>query len=366
MTANSLVQADTQALRDVLGAIVNTVMQAGGQLHPGIRFVATDGKLSVHCRPELGPPDQPLIRLPRELLVPIDGIEWADREDTLQVLSSLEHLSLVQRDLLVLHLALYNAASKLPWAVSHLPALAAPAHAPLLAAVQAIRPNFGKSRPQAASAFIQTRVFKLDESRVLMPLIDLLNHHPRGAAFQTDATAMTVMGAQPLGAGECFARYGGRRDVLDLALHYGYADADTPFAFCAPLVCSVPTLGSLTITGQRMRNSHPLDPPLITFGEADLTLSHLACHRQHPQRLRAALRLAVLGAARRQGLSGADAEQVVMHAFEALREINLALLQALKGAARPLELGEPVAAMLSLAATLQADILREVLTLPVP
>ncbi len=364
MTANSLVQADTQALRDVLRALVNTVLQAGGQIHPGIRFLASDGKLSVHCQPELGPGEQPLLRLPRELLVPIDGIEWTDREDTLLALSSLEHLTPVQRDLLDLHLALYNAAGKLPWTVRHLPALVVPSHAPLISALQAIRPNFGKSRPQAASAFLQTRVFKLDESRVLMPLIDLLNHHPRGAAYQTDATAMTVLVAQPLGVGECFARYGGRRDVLDLALHYGYADADTPFAFCTPLVCSVPTLGILTITWQRMRNSHPLDPPLVTFGEAGLTLSHLACHRQHPQRLRAALRLAVLGAARRQGLSGADAELVVMQAFAALRESNLALLQAVQSAARPLEPGEPVAAMLGNAAMLQADILREVLTLP--
>ena len=55
-----------------------------------------------------------------------------------------------------------------------------------------------------------------------------------------------------------------------------------------------------------------------------------------------------------------------MHAFVALRESNLALLQAVQIAAEPLELGEPVAAMLGLAATLQADILREVLTLPVP
>lgn len=244
MAANSLVQADTQTLRDVLHALVDTVLKAGGELHPGIRFVASDGTLCVHCQPALGHHEQPLIRLPRELLVPIDGIEWADREDELLAKSSLEHLSPLQRDLLDLQLALYNAAGKLPWAVRHLPALAVPAQAPLLATLQAIRPNFGRSRPQAALAFLQTRVFKLADSRVLMPLIDLLNHDPQGATFQTDANAMTVMVAQPQGAGECFARYGGRRDVLDLALHYGYADTHTPFAFSAPLVCKPSASGA--------------------------------------------------------------------------------------------------------------------------
>jgi hypothetical protein len=359
-----MVQADTQALGDLLRALVKTVLAAGGQLHPGIRFVERDGQLGVHCQPGFGQADQPLFRLPLELLVPIDGIEWADREDELQARSSLAHLPPLQRDLLDLHLALYNATGKLPWAVQHLPGLAVPRLPSLQTALQAIRPGFGPSRPQAAQAFFQTRVLKLADKKVLMPLIDLLNHHPQGAAFHTNACAMTVAVAQPHDGDECFARYGGRRDVLDLALHYGYADNNTPFAFSAPFDGTLPGVGRVQITAQRLRAIHPMDPPVVTFDEAGMTLSHLACHRQHPQRLRAVLRLALLGAAHRQGCSGAEADRVVTQVFDALCATNLALLQEVQKAAQPLKAWAPVAALLDQAALLQAKVIRVVLMLP--
>jgi hypothetical protein len=55
-----------------------------------------------------------------------------------------------------------------------------------------------------------------------MPLIDL------------SGGAMQIKARQPSGR-ECFANYGHRRDVLDLALHYGHSDLSTPFAHSAAL-----------------------------------------------------------------------------------------------------------------------------------
>ena len=62
---------------------------------------------------------------------------------------------------------------------------------------------------------------------------------------------------------ECFAHYGHRLDALDLALTYAYADRRMPFVNCAPMTVQVEELGSVTISGSRMRARNPLDPPGI-------------------------------------------------------------------------------------------------------
>jgi hypothetical protein len=40
---------------------------------------------------------------------------------------------------------------------------------------------------------------------VVLPLIDLLNHHHRGTPFRIEAGAMRMATAQPESSGECFA-----------------------------------------------------------------------------------------------------------------------------------------------------------------
>lgn len=357
----SMVDSDNPALGRLLYDLINLVTSNGGHVHPGVRLRARDGQLGIHCGRSMCDADTSLFRLPRELLVPVDSIQWAARDDQLQAISGTEPLTPLQRDLLALHVDLYNASHKLPWAVGNLPALALRSHTPLLQALQAIRPGFGQETPQAARAFVRTRVFKLEGSRVLMPLIDFLNHHPKGGRFQLDAASMTMTVAQTGDDDECFAAYGGRRDVLDLALHYGYADKRTPFAFVAPLECAAPGLGRLRIAARKVQALHPLDPPQVAFDDTGVTLSHLTCDSRHPKRLHTTLRLALLGMARKQGLGTEKAEQALMPALEMICAANLGLLQQVQRAAEPLRSSVPVAAMLSEAVALQADILREVL-----
>ena len=67
-----------------------------------------------------------------------------------------------------------------------------------------------------------------NRQQVLLPLIDLLNHHHAGTCFRIQDGAMRVKTVQA-GGNECFTHYGNRRDVLDLALHYGHLDQSTPF-----------------------------------------------------------------------------------------------------------------------------------------
>lgn len=355
------VNADIPVLGRLLQVMMDLVMAHGGQVHPGVRLVARDGQLAVHCNRSMCDDDLPLFRLPRELLVPVDPIQWASRDDRLQAIEGLESLTAVQRELLAVHVDLYNASNKLPWAARHLPAVALRSHAPLVNAIQVIRPGFLRNPGQTAWAFLGSRVFNLEGRRVLMPLIDFANHHPKGGRYQVDAKTMTMDVVQPGDDDECFAAYGGRRDVLDMALHYGYADAHTPFACVAPLACVLPELGRLQITSRSVQALHPLDPPQITYDDAGVTLSHLTCDRRHPGRLHTVLRLAVLGLSKKRGLGGGGAERAVCAAAEQILEVNLALLQDVARLAGPLIREVPAAAMLSEAVALQAGILRDVL-----
>jgi hypothetical protein len=355
------VNADIPVLGRLLQVMMDLVMAHGGQVHPGVRLVARDGQLAVHCNRSMCDDDLPLFRLPRELLVPVDPIQWASRDDRLQAIEGLESLTAVQRELLGMHVDLYNASDKLPWAAKHLPVVALRSHAPLVDAIQAIRPGFGRNPSQTALAFLGTRVFNLEGRWVLMPLMDLLNHHPKGGRFQVDASSMTMGVVQPGEGDECFASYGGRRDVLDMALHYGYADVHTPFACIAPLACVLPELGRLQITSRRVQALHPLDPPQITYDDEGVTLSHLTGDRRHPGRLHTVLRLALLGLSKKRGLDGAGAERAVCAATQQILELNLALLQDVARLAGPLIREVPAAAMLSEAVVLQAGILRDVL-----
>jgi hypothetical protein len=208
-------------------------------------------------------------------------------------------------------------------------------------------------------------VVNLEGSWFLMPLVDLLNHHPDGAGFLSDASAINVAVAQPGTDGECFACYGGHRDVLDLALLYGYVDRQTPFASCGPLDFDIAGLGRLRVAARRGQVLHPLDPPEVTYEEGGMTLSHLTCDRRSPRRSQTVLRLALLGMARKQGIGRERAELALVHAVDAILGANLRLLRDLQQAAEPLVSSVPVAALVSEAAALQAGILREVLTIRV-
>jgi hypothetical protein len=370
------VSVDNAECGRLLGEILSLVRRHGGVVHPGAVWRETQGHMTVTCSAGGAGGELPLIELPRELLVPVTGAEWAESTERLILRQPPPGITPLQRALLDLHVDLYNATGKIPWTISHHPRAVVPGHPPLLDALRDLRPAIYSMADMPAEIFLHTRVFGLKptsdaaaatptkpaaKTQVLMPLIDALNHHPQGAPFQVDETGLRVRLAQPLGTAECFAAYGGRRDVLDLALHYGYADVATPFAFSAPVSVDAPGLGRLAVGASRSRPAHPLDPPRVSWDGETLAISHLCCHRQHPERLRTALRLPLLAVARKRGLASDAANQQIDRALAALAEANLSLLTELQQATRNCLGHGPAADLLLRAADRQGDIIRAVM-----
>ena len=171
---------------------------------------------------------------------------------------------------------------------------------------------------------------------------------------------MRMATAQPEDSGECFAHYGHRRDGLDLALHYGHADPSTPFAHCAPLQISVEGVGLIQVQHQvGRRPAHPLDPPRVELEEGGVRLSHLCCHRGHPERVRTMLKLALQAGLQRRGHGQAEAQRLAQRGLEALGAANIGLLHQLISAAEAAD--HPGGAVLAQAARRQAAIIAAVM-----
>ena len=358
--------SDQEAATALLGDIAALCAAQGAQWHPHLRAEVVEGAMRLLAAPGT---TCPLITMPTHLLVPIAGARWGDGANALELLAPGETATPVQRQLLQLHVALYNATGKLGWWSTQHPARLVE-HCPAVAeALLPLKPHHGNGpqEPTAAERFLATRSFgwKAEPEngprrQVLMPLIDLLNHHHHGAPYRIEAGAMRMATAQPESSGECFAHYGHRRDGLDLALHYGHADPSTPFAHCAPLQISVEGVGLIQVEHQvGRRPAHPLDPPRVELEEGGVRLSHLCCHRGHPERVRTMLKLALQAGLQRRGHDQAEAQRLAQRGLEALGAANIGLLHQLISAAEAAD--HPGGAVLAQASRRQAAIIAAVM-----
>lgn len=150
--------------------------------------------------------------------------------------------------------------------------------------------------------------------------------------------------------------------MLDLALHCGYLDLTTPFAFSAPVSIDVPGISQIRVGAGRSRPTHPFGPPHLDWDDSGLTISHFCCHLEHPERVQAILRLVLTAAARKRGCIGHQAASLVDQAMTDLFQANLLLLQQLETAAAPIRSKTPVAELLIQAAERQGEIFRKTMT----
>jgi hypothetical protein len=362
MLATKSDHADTNGL---LEQIAQLCAAHGAHWQPELQVEVRQGSLRL-----LAPPGTSgeLITMPTALLVPIAGARWAESTEELQLLEPPALASAVQKDLLQLHIALYNATGKLRWWSQQHPARLVEASAAIADVVASLKPA-NRQEPKersAAEGFLATRSFgwkpspdQEDHVPVLMPLIDLLNHHHRGAPFRISDGAMRIQ-ADQAGSSECFAHYGHRRDVLDLALHYGYCDHSTPFAHSAPLEIAVDGVGHIRVEHQGQRAPlHPFDPPRVTLEADGLRLSHLCCHLEHPARVSTMLRLALKGSLKRRGHTEQVAARLAEQGLQAVAAANISLLDQLRHATEASQ--HPGAAILAAAAQRQAAIISAVI-----
>lgn len=359
-----IVTGDQANARSLVQEIAELCAAHGAVWHPALQVEVCEGGMRL-----LAPPGSSgeLIRMPTELLVPIAGARWAETPEALVLIEPPVGLSAVQNTLLHLHIALYNATGKLRWWQGQHPARLVESAAAVAEALAPLKPFHQREPKQrtAAEGFLATRSFgwKPDPHQdervpVLMPLIDLLNHHHSGAPYRITNGAMRIKVAQA-GGRECFAHYGQRRDVLDLALHYGHCDPSTPFAHSAALAIPLDSGGHIQVEHQGRRvPKHRFDPPRVSLEADGLRISHLCCDLEHPERVNTMLKLALQGSFRQRGHTTSEAALLAAQGLQALGAANLSLLDQLRTAAEAAQ--HPGAAILAAAAQRQAAIIAAV------
>lgn len=225
------VDADDDLVADLLAGTVEAVVETGGWLHPAVRFVVRDGQAHVECD---APEGEPLLRVPREAFIRVDRVQWSDSAEALEFDSIPDGFTPTEVELLVLQTAFHNACRKIPWISRTHPVLAPDLGTEVIEAVRAIHPGFRQHQMTAAEVFWSTRAFRMalgedvSNEKVVVPLIDLLDHDHRGATGSWTGDTFEVANAHPLGTDECRLDYGHERDVIEMAIVYGFVDEFTP------------------------------------------------------------------------------------------------------------------------------------------
>ena len=270
------VDASTSGVGDTVRQIADLLVGAGAHLDPRLVVLEREGHVTLATIE--APNGVRFIALPRETLIPIDRLVWDDSARHVAVVDGLDSLTGLQRDLLELHLDLWNATRKREEFLDGHPKVAAMTDPALLAAVREVRPSFAADG--STGALLRTRTFALrNESAdasstttsVVMPILELADHHSDGAPYRFFNDGLGADFTCVDESGVSYVRYGPMRDAFDMACQYGYSTDEMDFFVSAPLELDLEGYGSLSIG--RVLNRR--QPPEWTVDRNGLAVTYL-------------------------------------------------------------------------------------------
>ena len=221
------IDADDPLVADLLAGTIELVRAAGGFIAPTTRILERDGQLSIESSAAEG---EPLLRIPREAFVRVDRVVWSQDGDRIVIEQVPDDCGDVEWEMLYLQVALHNACGKVAWMRRTHPSLDPGLPENLVEAVRSVVPSFRNPEMNPIDLLWANRCFRMPmhptatAERVLVPIVDLLNHHAGGAIGGWDGESFNVATALAFGTQECALDYGMDRDALEMAIVYGFAD----------------------------------------------------------------------------------------------------------------------------------------------
>lgn len=315
----SFCTSENPAIAASMAAMRDLVVAHGGQVNPSACIEEQDGNLRVLCG-EDSATGTPLFRVPNALLVPVDDLSWMPGTGELRLIEDPAGLTALQQEMLGHFIAIYNATGKMEWMSRH-PSMAIREDAALLAELRRIVPVDHIDTRTAAASFLATRYYSSSDvpgglagKCLLMPLIDFANHGDAGARFDHTEAGLGVAVARTYATDECFIRYNGHFDPMELALSYGYGDPRAPFGASVPLAVALPLFGRLSVTARFHGSDHSSKPPKVEFGDGGVTLSHLVVDTRAPDVARTFLCMALTASGKRRGIGEAAIARAIAEA----------------------------------------------------
>lgn len=224
-----------------------------------------------------GAEGEPFIRLPFDALVPVDGLVW-DGAGGVTVVDGDATLTDAQQSLLDLHVQLWNATGKFDEFQTSHPKAAATRDGALADQIRRLRPTF--TPDDSPSGMVRTRTFGLradtdgERRSVIMPILELADHHPHGAPYRTGDGVLESSYRFVDDTRVAYVRYGPWRDAMDLACLYGFSTQAPLFFVSAPLTIDLGAGRSLTVVRKVDRQAEPR----WHMDEQGLTVDYLPFH----------------------------------------------------------------------------------------
>ena len=255
--------------------LADAVSMAGGCLDDRITVVCKDGALSIEA-PLSVPVGTRLIKLPDSALLPVNEFKIAVQGDDCCLVSHSDVVTSAQIRIMEHLLNVYNLTGKIAFQ-RRTNSLRLARHFPELFSSLAL-PNAAEIYARKSRAEFDLETFFLSRQlgrganwrdtkvTVLMPIMDLVNHHPRAQTYHDIPAALSIslFHASPENP-ECFVRYGGY-DAHDMWLTFSYPDREAAFVNVRPMIIDLGEMGIINV----MQSRKPIDNESIPAGMEDL------------------------------------------------------------------------------------------------
>jgi hypothetical protein len=272
------IASDSTRVANAITRLLESLGKHGARFNDRLAIICRNGELSIRTT-AIVPPEQVLIGLPAECLLPVDDFQLSLSGNVIRISDHNPGVSPARREIMERVIEVLNLMDKVSrHRFSTLSSLrrVRPEVFELLCSgriPQAQQPPVRPSRNAAAiDDLLDTRtlVYRLDAASslhtlVIMPIIDFCNHHPFAPPYSpaldpTGRRMLTIRAFCPDPVTrECFVRYG-LYDSYDCFLHYGFVDRQTPFIISIPIEIDLPSLGTLTVHARPMHTSHAQIP----------------------------------------------------------------------------------------------------------
>lgn len=270
-----IVEATTPGVEEIVTRIAHEVTNLGGVIDSCLVVAEHEGHVTLGSAE--GHEGRRFISLPFDALIPVGDLVWESSPDV-ALADGADSLSVPQRTLLALHIELWNITAKMEQFRGTHPKTAAANDAHLLGQIHRLRPTFTPA--DSTDAMLRTRTFGLrrgaDAQRqsVIMPILELADHHPDGAPYRTDGGRLESDYRFVDETRVAYVRYGPWRDAMDLACLYGFSSNATLFFVSAPIAIELGPFGSLTVR----RDGHRGSSPHWQADEGGLSVNYLPLH----------------------------------------------------------------------------------------
>lgn len=246
---------ETPGVKQILEKLKALTLKEGAYFHPNINIAEKGGNFTLTCASPRSSGEY-LIRMPESCLPDTKAFTMEEKDDSIIINSHDDSVSDVQIECFRLQIELYNLTRKLSFykknslyfALADRPedirtVLSADSHIENNALYRLWEK--GDTASLSIEGFLKSRVFRWENEangktkHVLLPFIDLLNHHLKAGKFQKERNGekefLSVANTHPVeGSSECFVQYS-PLDTVSALIGYGFADESAHFLYSVPV-----------------------------------------------------------------------------------------------------------------------------------